>query len=63
MEVDIGIEVVAAEGIHRCSETLRDVAVTQMFAHDGRVLGFGLSVVVAVPGARLCLLFDEQLVE
>ena len=63
MEVDVGVEVVAAEGIHQCGETLRDVAVTQMFAHDGAVLGFSLGVVVAVPGARFRLLFDEQFIE
>ena len=31
--------------------------------HDGAVLGFGLGVVVAVPGARFRLLFDEQFIE
>ena len=51
MEVDIGVEVVTAECIHQCGEALRDVVVAQMLAHDGRVLGLGLCIVVAVPGA------------
>jgi len=59
MEVDIGIEVFAAESIYPWGKVLRDVAVTQMFAHDGGVLGFGLGIVVAVSGSRFCLLFDE----
>ena len=49
MEVDTGIEVVAAESIHQWGEVLWDMAVTQMLTHDGAVLGFGLGVVVAVP--------------
>jgi len=34
VEIEIGIEVVAAEGIYRCGEALRDVAVAQRFAYD-----------------------------
>lgn len=50
--------VVATELIDRCRKALRDVAVTQMLAHDGAVLGLGLGVVVAVPGATIA--FDQH---
>ena len=49
MEVDIGVQVVAAEGIDRHGKALRDVAVAQVLAHDGAVFRFGLGIVVAVP--------------
>lgn len=51
MEVDGGIQVVAAEVIDRRGKALRDVAVAQMLAHNGAILGLGLGVVIAVPGA------------
>jgi hypothetical protein len=40
----------------------RDVGVAHGLADDGAILGFGQSVVVAVPGAAFDL-FDEQLVQ
>lgn len=50
MKVDVRVEVVAAKSIDEASEVLRDMAITQVFAHDGVVFRFGLRVVVAVPG-------------
>ena len=51
MEVDVGVQEVLAEGVDLGGKALRDMAVAQVFAHDGAVLGFGQTVVVAVPGA------------
>src|SRR5258706_15209090 len=58
----LGIEKVLAEGVDLSGEALRDMPVTEMFAHDGPILRFGQTVVVAVPGARLGEL-DPELVE
>ena len=63
MEIDVRVEVLAAKSVDQGREALRDVAVAQVFAHDGVIFGFSLRVIVAVPGARFGLLFDEQLVE
>jgi hypothetical protein len=51
MEVDVGVQEIAAEVIDRRGKALRDMTVAQMLAHDGAILGLGLGVVVAVPGA------------
>ena len=48
VEIDVGVEVLAAEGIDQVSEALRDVAVAEVFAHDRAILRLGLRVVVAV---------------
>ena len=51
MEVEVGIEVIAAERIDEARKALRDVAVAQVLAHDGPILRFSLGVIVTVPGA------------
>ena len=38
MEVDVRVEMVATERIDEAREALRDVAVAQVFTHDGAVL-------------------------
>ena len=38
VEVDVRVEVLAAEGIHEAREALRDVAVAQVFAHEHAIL-------------------------
>ncbi len=53
---------ILAEGVDESGEALRDMAVAQVFAHDGAVLGFRQAVVVAVPGARLGEL-DVELIQ
>ena len=50
VEVDVGVEEFVAERVDRVGETLRNMAVTQVFAHDGAVLGFGQAIVIAAPG-------------
>ena len=38
MEVHVGVQILAAEGVDERCEALRDVAVAEVFAHDGAVL-------------------------
>ena len=63
MEINIRVQMIAAERVDQVREALRDVAVAQVLAHDGTIFGFGLGVVVTVPGARFRLFFNEQLIE
>ena len=49
MELHVWVKEILAEGVHLSGEALWDMLVTEMFAHDGPVLGFGQTVVVAVP--------------
>jgi hypothetical protein len=60
MVVEIGIEVGGVELLQAPGVPGRDIAVAHVFADDGAILGFGQSIVVAVPGAAFGL-FDEQL--
>jgi len=62
MVVEIGIEVGGVELLHAPGVAGRDIAVAHVFADDGAILGFGQSVVVAVPGTAFGL-FDEQFVQ
>ncbi|MBI4188972.1 MAG: transposase [Betaproteobacteria bacterium] len=52
MEVDVRVEVIAAEGVDQHREALRDVAVAEVLAHDGTVLGLDLSVIVCFEEAN-----------
>ena len=54
VEVDVGVEEVAAEGIHVAGEALGDMGVAELFADDAAVFAFHQGVVVGVPrpGAR-----------
>ena len=63
MEIDIRIQMLATERVDQRRKALRDVAVAQVLAHDGAILGFGLGVIVTVPRTRFRLFFNEQLVE
>lgn len=51
MEVQEGVEEVAAEGVEGDGVVLRDMFVAEQLAHDAAVLGFGQAVVVAAPGS------------
>ena len=62
-EVELGVEVIAAERLDEACNALRDVAVAQVLAHNAPILRLSLGVIVAVPGARFGVLFDEHLVE
>lgn len=62
VEVHVRVEKALAHGVHLSGEVLRNMLVTEVFSHDGPVLGFGQTVVVAMPGARLGEL-DPELVE
>ena len=53
MEVDVRIEKVVAESVDLGGEALRDMAVAEVFAHDGAILGFRQAVVVTMAGTRL----------
>ena len=59
MEINIWVQMILAERVNQGRKALRDMAVAQVLAHDGAVLGFGLGVIVTVPGARFGLFFDE----
>ena len=51
--IDVGVEEPVAERVDLKCKALRDMAVTQVFAHDGAILGFGQPVVRAAPGPGL----------
>ena len=50
VEVDVGVQVIPAEGIDLPGKAPRDGAVAQVLAHDRPILRFGQTVVIAVPG-------------
>src|SRR6516225_9480856 len=62
MEVQIGIEVVAVELLQRLSLGGLNIAVADVLADHGAVLGFHQAVIVTVSGTAFGLP-DEQLVE
>lgn len=48
MEDQIGIEVRTVEGVDERGVLLGDMAVAEVLAHDGTVLGFGQGVVIGL---------------
>lgn len=52
MEVDVGVEEIAAEAIHLGGEVLGDMSVAELLANDAAVLAFDQGVVVGVARAR-----------
>ena len=60
MEIHVRVEMLLAEGVDPGGKALGDVRVTQVFTHDGAILGFRQRIVVAMARARLGEL-DAQL--
>ena len=61
MIVDVGIEVLAMEGIEQAGPALRDMGMAQELTHDMAVLSFHQGSVIAVPGAGLGKLDTQRL--
>ena len=61
MQIDVWVEVLAAESIDHCGKALWDMAVAKSLSNDGAVLALGQLVVIGVAGARLGLFHPHLL--
>jgi len=53
VEVDIGVEVITAEGVDLRGKALGDMGITQVLAYHRTVFGLHQGIVIAVAGSRL----------
>ena len=63
VEVEVGGEHILGEVVDLCGEAAGDLAVAEVFAHDGGVFTFHQGIVVGVSGTGLGELTDMELVE
>lgn len=61
VQIQVGVEMLLAEGIDETGKALWDMAVAKGLAHHGAVFALGQGVVIALARARLGLLGVELL--